>query len=311
LSQAGLWGGLAALGCVLVPFWLSLSRPPGGAAEGTSDEGLRLAGVAGLGAWVAHAMLDFNLQIPPTVMLAAVVPVLCRPLPAAVLPSGRSERLLLVFLAVLATAGFWRVPGEWRFRRLSDDADRQSLAALRESTQRAASALPLSPAPWGLYGRHALRLGQATAALEAYREAQARAPHRSALWSWRAQASLMAGDVTGAAEAAGQAWVRYPTSDRAILLSAITGALQADPAAAAAGSPPPWLRTALASEVHVEDAPDGLVARLGGPPGAGALAGVSPAALCERFNALALRTPEAVPRAVRFVPEQGPAVGRP
>ncbi|NLF17979.1 MAG: O-antigen ligase family protein, partial [Lentisphaerae bacterium] len=134
LSQAGLWGGLAALGCVLVPFWLSLSRPPAGAAEGSSDEGLRLAGVAGLGAWVAHAMLDFNLQIPPTVMLAAVVPVLCRPLPAAVLPPGRSERLLLVFLAVLATAGFWRVPGEWRFRRLSDDADRQSLAALREST---------------------------------------------------------------------------------------------------------------------------------------------------------------------------------
>lgn len=307
LSQAGLWGGLAALGCALMPFWLSLSRP--GGSDGSSDEGLRLAGVAGLGAWVAHAMLDFNLQIPPTVMLAAVVPVLCRPSPTAVAASRLVERLLLVCLAALATAGFWRVPGEWRLRRLADDADGQSLAGLRESTARAASALPLSPAPWAFYGRRALHLGQASAAVEAYDEALRRAPHRSALWAWRAQASLMAGDIEAAEAAARQAWTLYPTSDRAILLSAVLGALQSD-MAPAASHPQVWLRTALASAVHVDEDSDGLVARLSAPPAA-VFAGVSTAALCERFNALGLRTPEAAPRAVRFVPEQGPAADRP
>jgi tetratricopeptide (TPR) repeat protein len=302
LSQAGGFAGLAALLCVLLPAWFALGR---GAAQRGGDELLALAAVAGLGGWGLHALLDFNLQIPPTVMIAAVLPLFCWRSSdgAAVSRLGGVERSLLAGLAVVALLAWWRVPGERAFRLLADGVPRLSLSELGEETLRTARVLPLSPEPWATYGRESLARGRPAEAAEAFRQALLRAPHRSALQAWRGQALLLAGDVPAAAVAAREAWTLYPGSPRAMLLSALLAWLQSGEVQDV-GALGGWIGSALSCQANLICSPGEIVVELSrssrGPPGA-----VSLPDLCRGFSALGLRTPGPLVTPVGFRPAGG------
>jgi hypothetical protein len=288
LSQCGVVGGLAGLACALLPVWLSLRRR---AAMSRDDELLVAAAVAGLGAWVLHALLDFNLQIPPTVTLAAVLPVFCWPAGGVTsgVPARRLERVLLVLLAAAATAAFWRVPGERAYRLLADSLERPLPADVERLSQQAARGLPLSPEPLALFGRELLRQAQPVAAAAAFRQALVRAPHRSSLHAWLAQASLLSGDLATAAAAAREAWERYPGSARAMVLNGLVVWLQSDgprdPREAKA-----TLLSGLSSHPNLLVKSDGLTVTLGSPAGEPRHAGSVPE-LCQTLSGLGLRTP--------------------
>jgi hypothetical protein len=297
LSQAGGLGGLAALLCVLLPVWFILG--PGSAQRG-ADDPLALAAVAGLAAWGLHALLDFDLQIPPTVMIAAALPLFCCRPPDGLQagPLQRAERLLLAGLAVVALLAWWRVPGEHAFRGLADNAERFTLEELGRETVRAGRALPLSPEPWATCGRAALTRGRPAEAAEAFRWALLRAPHRSAFEAWRAQSLLLAGDLPAAVAAASEAWALYPGSSRAMVLSALLAWLESG-AVQDAGVRSAWIEAALSCQADLSCRPGEIVVTL--IPAALPLpAAVRLPELCRRFSASGLRTPGPVVVPVRF-----------
>ncbi|MBN2452364.1 MAG: O-antigen ligase family protein, partial [Lentisphaeria bacterium] len=226
LSQAGIAGGAAALAVVLLPAWLGLCLP---LPRRHPDVPAAAAAIAGVGAWSLHALLDFNIQIPPTVMVAALLPVFCWAEPAfasgTVTRPRRLENALLAALALAAVAALWRVPGELRYRRLADAVETMPAALLREDAEAAAVGLPLSPYPWVVYGRTAFAEGACLAAADAFARACRRAPHRSAFLVQWAEALLAAGDVTAAEGPAERACRWYPTSGRALATRALTQAL--------------------------------------------------------------------------------------
>jgi hypothetical protein len=287
LSQAGGLGGLAALLCVLLPVGFALRT--GRVARG-EDDLLSQAAVAGLGAWGLHALLDFDLQIPPTVMIAAVLPLFCcRPPDAADRRLGAAERGLFAGLALLALLALWRVPGERAFRSLADGLPTFLIHELGEATNRAATALRLSPEPLATGGREALARGRPAEAAEVYRQALARTPHRSAFQAWLAQSLLLAGDLPGAAAAAQTAWALYPGSSRAMVLNALITWLQSGPGGDA-GAVRASLGVVLACQADLVGSPGELVVTLS-PPSQAAPAAVSLADLCRELSALGLRTP--------------------
>jgi hypothetical protein len=302
LSQCGLLGGLAGLLCALLPVWLSLRRPAAGAP---GDDLLAAAAVAGLGAWVLHALLDFNLQIPPTVALAAVLPVFCWPADGSSpsLPAGRAQRLLLVFLGGCAVLALWRVPGERAFRRLGDSLARTAARDAAVVARQAARWLSLSPEPLAMYGKELLAQGEPAAAASALGLALVRAPHRSALYAWRAEAALRSGDLASAEAAARQAWERYPWSARAALLTGLVALLKSG-AAADVGEARAWLAAGLSCQPGFRLDAAGVAVVLAPVPG-----DASPrypvADLCRRLTALGLRQPGATAAAgpVGFRPE--------
>lgn len=307
LSQAGVVGGLAALPCVLLPAWLALRRRQPG---GDGDELLAGAAVAGLGAWVLHALLDFNLQIPPTVATAAVLPVLCwsrgEAAGAPTRSMGRAERWLLVLLGISATAALWRVPGERAFRRLGDRVERGSAEALEAPVRQATAGLPLSPEPWIMVGRDRLGQGQAAAASRAFQEAIRRAPNRSSLYAWLAQAALQSGDLAVAEAAAREAWQRYPGSARAALLRGLVALVQIDGGASLPGGAGVWVVTGLSCHPGLAADRDGVTVTLGVP--LGRPAPPCPVAdLCRRLTELRLALPDdrALPVRFRPLPEGG------
>jgi len=301
LSQTGLAGGLAAMGCVLLPLWLGFRRQ-GAVAE---DELLTLATVAGLGAWVVHALMDFDLQIPPTVTIAAVLPVLCCPGDAAISRPCRRpwERGLLAVLAVAAGAGAWRIPGELRFRQMSDDQGRLGLEEAATAVQRTAAALPLSPEPWVLYGKAALGAGRPHDAGAAFERALRRAPRRSSVHAWRGQAALLCGDLETADGAARRAWVLYPTSGRAAVLNALIRVLRSGELTAPE-QVMAWLATGASCRTQVTENEGALQVRIL-PASESVLPPVPLAEVCRRFSELGLATPDTRSLPVRFRLQDG------
>jgi hypothetical protein len=302
LSQAGGLGGLAALLCVLLPAWFVLG--PGSAQRG-DDDALSLAAVAGLSAWSLHALLDMDLQVPPTVMIAAVLPLFCcrQPDGAGAARLRAVERWLYLGLAVLALLALWRVPGERAFRRLADEAGRLGPAELEAATQDAARRLPFSPEPWATYGREALARGRPADAAEAFVQAQARTPHRSAFRAWQAQSRLLAGDLPAAATAAREAWALYPGSSRAMLLNALLAWLPSG-TVRDSGVVAAWVGSALSCRPELVGQPGEIVVKLSYPPRA-APSLVPLSDLCRAFSALGLRTPGPSPLPVVFSPAPG------
>jgi O-antigen ligase len=211
LGQAGLVGGLAALACLLVPAWLAFApaREDGEAQEWHWE---RLAVIAGLGAWSAHAILDLNVQVPGTLITAVCLPLLIMREhvtdAASPAPVWR-QRLVSVGQLVLVTvslAGIWRVPGEWAFQRFATSIDEQrALPVVWEQGKTAAKLLGTSPHPDRILGRIAEGTRNPTGAVQAYAEAVSRAPHRAALWARLGRARMGSGDLTGAAAATAMA----------------------------------------------------------------------------------------------------------
>jgi hypothetical protein len=216
-AQGGLPCGLAALGCCLVPPLLLRPRPGAGLWTVAAAQ-------AGLLAWGLHAQADFNSEIPGTVMLVALLPLLVPPGAAeagAAAPSRRPPAAgwlfrggaLVAGLAV-AAGGLWRAPGELHFRRLA--AALEGRPAAREVVLPAAAAaqraMPWNPAPPLMLGAWAESQGLHGLARDAYAAAASRAPHRGGLWRRLARAAAAAGDAPLAAAAEERAALWSPAA---------------------------------------------------------------------------------------------------
>ena len=215
-SQAGVLAALAACLCLGVPVVLALRRLVG--SSGTDDVDA-LALLIGLLGWGTHTLLDFNFQIPGTLMLAAAMP-LYVPVPSreaaehGACPDGRAKgvRSVLVGMALLSLASLWRVPGEMAYQRLHSWYERPqaTVAYVERLAEDAAARLPLSPYPWALLGRTARRKGQSAVAVRAFEEACRVVPHRSAYQRLLCESLLRVGDVKSAREALERALEWYP-----------------------------------------------------------------------------------------------------
>ncbi len=191
LSQAGLAGGLAAALCLAMPVGLVVLTPR---AQRHPDALLFSACVAGSASWCIHALVDFNVQIPGTTAIAALVPFLCfAPDEPAVELSARSRRLLIVVArtcGAVAAALFLRLPGERAFQQLSDRADRSTARQVERDAERAGRLLPTSPHPWWWYAKFRERQGRHGQAIRAIRQAIRRSPHRASYYAALARNSL-------------------------------------------------------------------------------------------------------------------------
>jgi tetratricopeptide (TPR) repeat protein len=207
LGQAGLFAGLAALACMLIPAWLAFSRTE------ETDKGRwpeRLAIIAGVGAWSAHSLVDLSVQVPGTLITVACLPLLAlreRPAddePAGVATSWQSRlggagQLILAGIALL---GIWRLPGERAFQIFDTQMrNRAPLQTLMEQGRSASRLLPTSSNPDRMLGYIAEATRNPQAAVAAYERAVSRAPHRAGLWDRLARARLGAGDLVGAGAA--------------------------------------------------------------------------------------------------------------
>lgn len=216
---AGAMGGLVLIGAILALPWIlgRFNGVPG------SDAPLMFAVQWGVGAWVLHALLDFNFLIPGTVMTVAILLVMltCMHDAEETIQDGRKRtalRLALLGLAVLAMTAIWRVPGAYRYHQLYTAARRPDvpLNDIEILARNARRALPLSPYPDLLLARAAAGRGQYAAAAEAYRGALAKAPHRGSVWRALGDCLNALGDAEAAAEAYGRA-AEWSSDDREAL----------------------------------------------------------------------------------------------
>jgi len=194
--------------------------------RGGSSDADALALLVGLASWGTHTLLDFNFQIPGTLLLAATMP-LYVPMgwqPVTLAPkedegrSGKAAWLALAGVALLSLASLWRVPGEAAYQRLHSWYERPqaTVGYIRRLAEDASARLPLSPYPWVLLGRVAQRKERPDVAVEAYRKASMRAPHRAAFHTHLCENFLALGDEESAKEALSHALEWYP-HDRDIL----------------------------------------------------------------------------------------------
>lgn len=218
LSQAGIAAGAAVLVCYLVPLFARALIRHG---SGRSPPLLETAVIqAGLAAWLLHALLDFNIMIPGTVQTVVVLPMLLmHGEPAVEPPAGKFQRDwkrrgLLLGVALFATAGIWRWPGERAYQRFYNNtrSGEVSTATLREQAARAAGLLPLSPYPWTVFGRVAEQRFRHGLAMKAYRRAAARAPHRASLHAKVARSAWKVGRHQEARQALRRALQWYPAN---------------------------------------------------------------------------------------------------
>jgi len=219
LGQAGIAGGLAAAlwyGWMLALPWSH--RPPRPEA---GDPWMLACVHAGVAAWAAHALTDFNLEIPGTAAIVALLPVLVhRATPPAERTSGTAgrsaagvadsangragwPRRLAAVAAVLALTGAWRLPGERDYRRFYDACAEPATrtARLKELADQSARRQPFSPYPGLLLGKAAIARGEDAVAAEALEQALSRAPHRGSIWAALAECRRRLGRTAAAAAA--------------------------------------------------------------------------------------------------------------
>ena len=217
-SQAGIFGGLAAALCLTVPLvMLLLSMQQ---ARTTAEQATIWCVLVGLLSWGAHSLVDFNVQIPGTIGIAALLPLLCRPADqAAALPGtalGGALRAAGALLAGLSIGSIWRVPGEHAYQTMSLRAASAhcSLLHLEQHAAAVSRRLPWSPYPWMLLGRTAEASNRPALALKAYGEAAHRSPHRAAIFVHLAGNHLALGNRVEARQALAQAEQWYPHNSR-------------------------------------------------------------------------------------------------
>ena len=223
-SQCGIFGGIAAALCLLLPFWLWWltihGRLPG------VDAWLVAVGEVGLFAWSVHSLTDFNCEITGSVMTVAMVPLLLFPAPApepVPNPAARGFRFSAIgvraaaaVLGLLSLLALTRIPGEYTYQRLTSllRSPQVPFGEVWETAVRAGQQLPWSPYPWVILGRKAEELQAPEIALQAYDEARHRAPHRAAFHLRAADYAWRLGDREKALAAFREAQFWYPYAKR-------------------------------------------------------------------------------------------------
>lgn len=217
LSQCGIVGGLAVL------FWVvaSLYLLAGGRRLIRCRDPAGLAVLGGGVAWLAHSMVDFNLQIPATVGTFGLLTALATgPAPEARKHvSGRSRvvrQAAATAFAVLSFIGVWRLPGELAYQRFYIKAfdPRASWQECKNLAETARRLLPLSPYPDIVLSKRAAAAGKYAESARALGRALERVPHRGSLWYALAGMRAGLGDYEGARQAYSQAILWQPNSDR-------------------------------------------------------------------------------------------------
>lgn len=224
-AEAGITGIIAGITLLSVPFWLQrVPRKQSGQCCVESDLLLKFTLRAGLFAWLLHSLADFNIHIPGTVAMTAVLIPLALMLKddgsvadngyaagyaARHAETGSSGQILrkssILLLAVLSLCGGWQLPGQYNYNkaiRLSDDPQ-VSLDSVREIAEKAAQQLPFSPYPYVTLSQRAEAQGAYTIAETALSKAVQRVPHRGGLWEKLAKLRLRLG-MEEAAESAEQ-----------------------------------------------------------------------------------------------------------
>ncbi|MCK5805743.1 MAG: O-antigen ligase family protein [Lentisphaeria bacterium] len=230
LSQAGLLAGLAAVCCLAMPVAVALFAAEKDREE---DRWLFAALTAGATAWSVHALLDFNIMIPATVSLAAMFPLFClraeRMAEDAESATFDRMRIFQVVVVVLALAALWRVPGEMRFQKTTNLAQRGTITALERSVRDTSRWLPACPYPWRLLASVAERKGDLSTADRAYAEALARSPERASFSRHAAEVRLKLRDVEGADKLLKHSLHWQPSSARVLTLAVLARHLISHP----------------------------------------------------------------------------------
>ena len=175
--------------------------------------------VAGCIAWNAHALLDFNIHIPGTFLIVAVLPLLAidfgRNEPSS---PPKSERfglaLLCGLLTIVGIASWSRKGGEKSYQQLYNSAHlRANWEAIHQTAKTAVEQMPYSPYPWGLLGRIAISRNRIDVAEQAFGEAAKRTPHRAVYHAQRARCLMAMGSVEDADRVIREAILWYPTNE--------------------------------------------------------------------------------------------------
>ncbi len=216
LSQCGILGGIAVVYFAVSPLLVCRQIQRDELEPASKPEAF--AAIMGVLAWTIHALLDFNIHIPATVMLVPTVLILAFPPPPAAAdhePSpgtGRPWRIALAVLALLTIAQGWKLPGEKAMNRYEARlyAGRVPPGQLTNELQKAARLLPLSPHPWLKSGYAYLYYERYDRAAAAYAKAIEREPHFAAAHYRLALARYHLADLDGAEEELRQALALYP-----------------------------------------------------------------------------------------------------
>jgi tetratricopeptide (TPR) repeat protein len=166
-------------------------------------------------AWGLHALTDFNLLIPGTVMTLIAMPLLfldrvqTPALADTAVPHGKQALRIVAAIAVGAigaTAIFGaasRVPGERAHQKLSAEIGEPDVNywQAQKMALTAAEKLPESPYPHLAIARLAESKKLHRFAAKALQAALDRTPHRGSLWYALARNRLLSGDIAAAREA--------------------------------------------------------------------------------------------------------------
>ncbi|MFW5996800.1 MAG: O-antigen ligase family protein [Lentisphaeria bacterium] len=222
VSEAGVLGFIAAMLLLSLPFWFTKIdkwREENHNAQGSA---MIFALQSGLFAWLLHSLADFNLHIPGTLAMMALIIIL---LPTVIakeeteLPDSYREtgdktgigkntilqKSLIILLAIVTLAGAWRLPGQHTYNELlrASQNPETGLDKIIRLTEQAARQLPLSPYPYITLSQKAEAEQAYTITEEALSQAVQRTPHRGALWEELAKVRKRLG-MTEAAKEAGR-----------------------------------------------------------------------------------------------------------
>lgn len=223
LSQCGIVGGLAGLFFIVQPvvLWFRRigSKPPVPLAFGCV--------IAGMLAWSAHALADFDLHVPATMMMVVTLPLLVLKLPDAVSGGLWWHRSLCMVAGLACIANLLWIPGDMDHQDLQLAMDFQRRltqqsppgrvprpGALLPLVDRTAKRMPWSPYPYDSFGKHAFQLREYALARDAFMAAAERAPHRSSVYKQIVDCSIELGELKVAREYLEKALLWYPHDQR-------------------------------------------------------------------------------------------------
>tara|TARA_B100001250_G_scaffold382736_1_gene376130 strand:+ start:2019 stop:2726 length:708 start_codon:yes stop_codon:yes gene_type:complete len=182
------------------------------------SETLWVAVFCGSIAWVAHSLVDFNIQVPATVSTFLILPSLGLKFHKdnIILPVKRFIPIGLVggLLVGLCLFPISRIAGENNYMILNqlikNDSSEEQIYAIGEN---ASQGLPHSPYPPSIIAQVALHSHQYEYALEQLKESIRRAPHRSIYYALLAQTYEKMGRPEDALASIEQALFWFPTNE--------------------------------------------------------------------------------------------------
>ena len=197
-AQCGILGGIAAcyffLQPLLLGYWVYQNR------LSVISPSLWISVLIGSLAWSLHALLDFTVYIPGTLLTLGILPLLALDLRAIDRPVVARKWyhyslfiLSLIIAILLFLVGLWYFRGQKSYQSFSQFAQHaSSVHELKMQTILCARDTPLSPYPWKILADFAMSRRDYKTACSAYEEASKRAPHqayfyRQLAWCFLAQ----------------------------------------------------------------------------------------------------------------------------